>query len=660
MPNSIFHRHARILLFACGLAGSAFALDDLPVYLDGGCAAGKTTGGLGNGFANSVVAGMVVADKPSGGKTVPVTCAEKLSGTDAIVLQLPQRMKSGEYWDFGIKFADDRAWSVKPYLDLRMWVKNKAATVARVRVGLDNAGGSPGKMFVLEIPGSADWKEYVIPRTEIGGDSGYGVRLSHAVLANGGPDTGVAALDLLIDSVRFTDGTGLHGLDAPNAVHNPRPANWGANFLIGGFDNHPLDKATKSFVGGLSYRYQYVMSDVLTQYSPSKKGYVYDYAVQSDSFGVKTAIVFYNLGKDGEGWSAVTGNLANSTYMDKYFDRYEQVLDQLAAAGQSDYIIVLEPDMYGFLTRGPIGSTSTPVTDPTTIPVAMGKANTLSGKTWEANMAGWAKYMVSRARLKLPKGVTIGHMPNHWGVAIPGQVGQGRKEAHYISGLAIGKFISGFGKDGIGDMVFVEKTDHDAGHKPADPGWTTGQSWLWDSTSYSKFFLWTRCIAAKTGLPICGWQMSEGNLSNPAKWKDDIAETYTAHPQWWIDGGFVGILFGGGNADCVNYGAVQDGNWFIDRTTSLAKTPVPLPSAASAGRSPIRSEGFRLVAGPRSFSVAGFDGQAGIVVSDLQGRVLQNLRVGAGQEVARPTHRGAVLVEVGAQGHSRSFVLLPL
>jgi hypothetical protein len=27
-----------------------------------------------------------------------------------------------------------------------------------------------------------------------------------------------------------------------------------------------------------------------------------------------------------------------------------------------------------------------------------------------------------------------GHMPNHWGVSIPGQVGQGRKEAHYICG----------------------------------------------------------------------------------------------------------------------------------------------------------------------------------------------------------------------------------
>lgn len=29
----------------------------------------------------------------------------------------------------------------------------------------------------------------------------------------------------------------------------------------------------------------------------------------------------------------------------------------------------------------------------------------------------------------------------------------------------------------MGDVVFVEKTDHDAGHKPSN------ENWLWDSTA---------------------------------------------------------------------------------------------------------------------------------------------------------------------------------
>src|SRR5690606_14238009 len=201
-----------------------------------------------------------------------------------------------------------------------------------------------------------------------------------------------------------------------------------------------------------------------------------------------------------------------------------------------------------------------------------------SGRTWDANLAGWAKYLVWRARQKLPKGVIIGHMPNHWGVSIPGQVGQGRKESHIISANIIGAFLSGFGKDGMGDVIFVEKTDHDAGHKPGN------ENWLWDSTGYAKYFLWTRTISHKTGLPICGWQVSEGNSTNEAEWKDDAAETFLAHPDWFMDGGFAGILFGAGNGDCVNYLNDSDNGWFVGRMTEASKTPVPLLSVNATDR----------------------------------------------------------------------------
>lgn len=169
-------------------------------------------------------------------------------------------------------------------------------------------------------------------------------------------------------------------------------------------------------------------------------------------------------------------------------------------------------------------------------------------------------------------------MPNHWGVSIPGQVGRGRKESHLISGNIIGTFLAGFGKEGMGDVVFVEKTDHDAGHKPAN------ENWLWDSAAYAKYFLWTRTIAARTGLPSCGWQVSEGNLSNEAKWKDDAAETFLAHPAWFMDGGFAGILFGAGNGDCANYLNDTDNGWFVNHMTEAAKTPIPLLTVGIGGR----------------------------------------------------------------------------
>ncbi|MEK7392676.1 MAG: hypothetical protein AAB214_08935, partial [Fibrobacterota bacterium] len=520
-----------LLAFLAAVAAPGFALDDFPVYLDAGCDSGKTTGKLGNGYAQGP-SDMVLADKGNGQKTIPVTCGEKLSGSDAIVLKLARTLGGGEYWDYDVKIADDRKWSLKPYIDVRLWIKNKAASATKIRVGMNTAGQGGNTMDTIEVPVGADWNEYIVPVAKFGGDSAFGIKLSHM------PGTSV---DLLIDSIRLTDGTGLHPLDIPNIVHNPVPSNWGPNFLLGSFDNRELGKSTKAQQAGLPYRYQYVMPDIKTYYSRSGKGYVYDYAMYSDTLGVKTAIVWYNLGKVGEGWDPVTKNLADATYMTSYFERYDWVLDQLAMAGQSDYMIIVEPDMYGFLMRGPGGSTGTPVDDPTKIAVAMGKANSLSGQTYEPNMVGWAKYIMARAKQKLPKGVILGHMPNHWGVSIPGQVGQGRKESHIISGSVIGRFLSAFGKEGMGDVVFVEKSDHDAGHKPAN------ENWFWDSTAYSKYFLWTRAIASKTGLPICGWQVAEGNLANAnEKLKDDAAQTFIAHPEWWIDGGFTGILFGAG------------------------------------------------------------------------------------------------------------------
>jgi hypothetical protein len=545
----------------CGLTAPCLALDDFPVYLDAGCGTGTANAnGLGNGYAQGP-ADMLLGKKANGDKTVPVSCDEKLSGSDAIVVKLARTLLNGEYWDFGVKFADDRAWSVKPYADIRMWIKNKGAGNAKIRVGLDVAGAFSDKMDTLSIPASADWKEFTVPLSRVGGDSAYGIKLSHVI---------GTSVDLLIDSVRLTDGTGAHPLSIPAVVHNPVPANWGKDFLLGSFDNREVGKSTKPQQAGLAYRYQYVMPDIKTYYSRSGKGYIYDYSMHSDTLGVKTALVWYNLGKVGEGWSPVTANLAAPAYMAEYFDRYDWVLDQLALAGQSDNMIIVEPDMYGFLMRGPQGSIGKPIDNPAAIPVDMARANTLSGKTWDPNLAGWAKYLVARARQKLPKGVIIGHMPNHWGVSIPGQVGQGRKEAHIISGNVIGTFLAGFGKDGMGDVVFVEKTDHDAGHKPAN------ENWLWDSTGYAKYFLWTRTIAAKTGLPICGWQVSEGNMTNEAKLRDDAAETFLARPDRFMDAGFAGILFGAGNGDCTNYLNDTDNGWFVNHMTEASKTPIAL------------------------------------------------------------------------------------
>lgn len=263
-------------------------------------------------------------------------------------------------------------------------------------------------------------------------------------------------LHLLIDDIRITDGTNNPITSVPNQCGGVNPDIWPKYMVTGFLDNRDKPNLDE-FNTGCDYRYQYVMPETFG-WSPQ---YVQNYVDNSDALGFKSAIVWYNLGKVGE--SQVAENLASSSFMKEYFTRFDTVLNQMANSGknQKDYIIVLEPDMYGKLMQdGKLKNN-----DAKTIPVAMEEANRISGKNYESNLKGCAEYMIEHSREKLSaKGLIIGHMLNHWGINIPRQIGQGRLEAHIMGANAQGDFLNSLGNNGKGDVVFVEKTDRDAGN----------------------------------------------------------------------------------------------------------------------------------------------------------------------------------------------------
>jgi hypothetical protein len=632
--------HTLIIVLLAFFIG--FAADDFPIYLDAGCP--------NTGIPKTIAQGPSTMEIASG-STIPITCTDALRGSDAAIIHNTKKFGMGDNFNFIFRWGDDKSHSIKKYQDLRMWIKNRNSTVAKFRVGWESPATSTPTFKLLEVPGSQDWKEYVIPLSDLGLDSISGLKLTFAPGPYNNADTSAPALNFLIDSITVTDGTQNGSLAIPSAVHNSRPPSWPTSFLTGSFDNRELNKSTVDAQGGCSYRYQYVMPDIETQYSPSKKGYVYDYAMESENLGVKTAIVWYNLGKSGEGYDAVSKNLQDASYMKSYVDRYDSVLTQMADAGQSNYMIVIEPDMYGFIMRGE-------KFHPGDIAVNMTRANEVAKKTYPSTMIGWAQFMVQYAKGKLPKGVIIGHMPNHWGVNIPGQVGQGRKEAHIISGFTIGQFIKEMGPDGMGDVVFVEKTDHDAGHKPS------GENWFWDSTGYGKYFLWTRCIAWKTGLPIVGWQVSEGNMNHPKTAnRDNAVETFLAHPQWFVDGGFIGILFGAGNADCANYQTDNDNGWFVQHMKAYSAAPYPFPVTRGpflADKTPAekRSASLLSISG-RKIRFNGLQGPALVSLFDLSGKCLASAHLlpGACTDLTR-IQPGSYLMRIINADHSRESRLI--
>jgi hypothetical protein len=604
-----------LLVLIISFVTRIFALDDIPVYLDADCPNSGIPKSFAQGPSDMLIAGSTT-------KIIPITCTEALTGTDAMEIKLDRNLKSGEYWDFILKFADDTQKRIGKFTDLRLMVKNKISNPAKFRLMFELSNYQPSQSVDVVVPANQEWKELVFPLSSMGisssGDSVNGVKFSNPLGQYNGPDLTAGPIDLLIDSVRITDGTGNGTIRYPAKGTGPLPAGWPSTFVAGSYDNFTIGTGTEKLQGKIDYRYQYIMHETWTWAKDIGKTYSDD----CNKIGVKAAFVWYYLGKASE--SEVAQNLLSATFMTTYFDEYDSLLNGMARAALSNYIIVLEPDMYGLLMQKGLVKDM----DGANLPVNMDRANTLSGKIWPANMKGWAQYMISRAKQKLPKGVIIGHMLNHWGVNIPGFIGNGRKEAHIMGALAQGNFINSLGPEGKGDLIFIEKRDRDAG--------TAGPEWFWDSSNYAKYFLWTKLLSTRTNLRIAGWQVSEGNMNHPVVTnRDDAVQYFMDHPQQWVDAGFIGILFGPGMAGQADY--TNDNGWFLSQMDKYQKSRIPVESINKIKiiknentKSPVVS----LMYSNSGIFFTGFTGKATVECFNVQGKRFLTQNIYSGEKIS--------------------------
>lgn len=566
------------------------ALDDLIIYGDAGC--GDKT--IEQSYAQ--VSGGTMTGVTSGGK-VPVTCDEKHSGTDAIVMELPQNLAVGGYYDLILKFPDWGQKDLKAYKDVRFWAKNVLATDAHITLKWENAPAyqsSPIKK-ALVIPASSGWTEYVIPLSDFGTFTQEGLMNGFGISQPA--DVSKSRLHIYLDGVRVTDGTGQGSLSLPDQPGGRPPAGWTPHFLVGSYDNYQDQGYTPRLQGKVDYRYQYLTGPWKT-YSGGR--YVQSFVEAGKAIGLRSGFVWYHLGKAGEGGGTVKANLNDPAFMEAYFADYDLALGQMAEAGAETAILVIEPDMYGFLLQNDL----VPDMDAAQMPVAMAKANALSGRAYPSTLKGYAEYMVERAKEKAP-GSLVGHLLNHWGTLIPGQVGQGTLDAHLTAGAAQARFLNSLGDKGKGDIIFVEKADRDAG--------TKGAIWFWQKENYDKYFAWVKMISARTGLRACAWQVSQGNAAGTPANRDDAVQYFLDHGRDWAEAGFIGILFGPGDAGQADY--VNDGGWYLEKMAAYRGSLLDLsgigaaifrPRAVPALSTPWRRAGGLLLSPDgRIFSVTG-------------------------------------------------------
>jgi hypothetical protein len=652
------HRIRYAAIFILAARASIWALDDLPLFYDeGNCShAGVSFGysGATPGTLDTVTETWVLGNPSRSWPTIPITCADHHSGTDAAEVLVPVDMPTSSYYDVYLKWTDDTKKNLAGYSQVRFWVKNLSKIAKTVHLALQSdANYAPDDLTGFVISGDTGWQEVAVPLSSFSGYStskayyGFGLRFTYP-----DPNAG-SALHLLLDDIRITDGD--HPISLPTTGAGAVPAHWPKHFLVSRMDNRSNDTTAAKYQVG-EYRYQYIMPESLTP-SWGDTLYAQHYAQKSAAMGVKSAFVWYNLGKVSEPQVAL--NLASTSYMTDYVSRYETFLHQLAVAGQSDYIIVLEPDMYGLLLQG----NHAPNLNCADVPVAMAAANAAAGETYPENLCGWAQYVISRAHTKLPNGVIMGHMMNHWGINIPFQVGQGRVEAHIMSGQSEGTFINSFG-NWKGDVVFVEKADRDAGEKNST---NPGQNWFWDSTNYAKYFTWARNLSAKTNLRIVGWQIAEGNMANTnALHRDEVAQYFLDHPDQWKNAGFIGILFGPGDqTTCTNYGGDDDGGWFLSKFTTYNQNPEPIDSALGditsiAPRTMLSGNRLLVLRTHDGFKLSGWTGSATVRLLNAVGQEIAVAALSPSQTFHTPSLHGIYLMDVIKDGaHLGATIAVP-
>ncbi len=571
--------------------GSAWALNDIPVYYDAreedrdGC---ERMGVQDSDWTFDVRVAKVTSSlfdainlndmsKSVSTEMIPINCEDFFRGTDAIELEVSEDVGEGGDYHLQMKFANNRSYALTGYKDIRFRVKNLGSEDEVI--GMELVKDFPFPMHVgIAVPAGADWDEIVVPLEEFAvldwrgektdvfneNDMFVGVGLAYTKNSKG------SALHLLFDDIRLTDGSGLPILATPDVVGGEVPDLWPDYLVTGYLDTRGKWDEYDDFDTDTDYRYQYVMPETFVSWG---ENFVEEYVDISDDIGFKTSMVWYNFGKVSE--SEVAYNLSDASFMSDYFSRYDEMLNQMAKGGsqQKDYLIVLEPDLYGKLMQ----DGHLPGMDATEVLVVMDKANEISGKNYAGNMKGWAEYLVERAHEKLDdKGVMLGHMLNHWGYGIPGQIGQGRIESHVMSGYAQGDFLSSLGDVGKGDVVFVEKSDRDAGNPEK-----VKQDWFWTDDNYDIYFSWVRCLSVRSGLRVVGWQISEGNMEHPVpEHRDDAVQYFVDNPEKWVKAGFIGVLFGAGLPGNANYpksaGKVEenDDGWFSQTMKQYMSTPL--------------------------------------------------------------------------------------
>ena len=307
------------------------------------------------------------------------------------------------------------------------------------------------------------------------------------------------------------------------------------------------------------YRYQYLDAGVNTGHGwetwDSPPGAFATYYIQESAKNRYIPVfVYYELlqsngtcGGCGEQQKDLS-NLANAAVMKAYYANWALLMQRIGASHQP-VLVIVEPDLWGFMQQSVVGGSNNAVSVPASVAssgygVVAGLPNTAQGFAWA---------LLHLRDLYAPNAVLALHASN-WATRIDissntdsslnvGSVAQ--KEAQFLLSAGIKDNPGGISR---WNLLSNDVADHDS-----------GQSGIWwDRTNktlpnFARYLQFISALTKDTGLHVMMWQVPIGNQyfdtenNSQGHTQGNRAEYILDHVADFAHAGIIGVLFGAGN-----------------------------------------------------------------------------------------------------------------
>ena len=325
-----------------------------------------------------------------------------------------------------------------------------------------------------------------------------------------------------------------------------------------------------------AFRYQYVSGGVNTgrgweTWNQPAGQFATFYMQESAQHGYTATFVYYELCQSngpqpgsycaGHDHQQDLANLTSPTVMKAYYANWKLLLRKVAAFG-SPVLIIVEPDLWGFLQQGDqnndnAASVAASVSSSGSVDAA-GYPNTVQGFAWT----------LLHMRDKYARNALLAIHASLW--ATNTDIGSDTRSSLDLAGLAQREahFLNSAGLVGnpagvsTWDLLSNDVADHDSG-QPGGRGW-------WDRfnrtfPNFARYLAFIGLLNKDTHRRVILWQVPIGNQyfetmnNSPGHYQDNRAEYILGHITSFASAGILAVLFGPGNGGTMNTDQMHDG-----------------------------------------------------------------------------------------------------